>query len=103
MAGCRPRRRRELFLAAGIAHRHPPTLKSHRGEREIREFAIIDALRNRRCPYPWSRRAEEHILSCPVVSCHHVLVSAEDRMMHKAEQVMHMYILGTGSHQRAKG
>lgn len=73
---------------------------SQRGEREIREFAIIDALRNRRCPYPWSRRAEEHILSCPVVSCHHVLVSAEDRMMHKAEQVMHMYVLGTGSHQR---
>lgn len=65
---------------------------SQRGEREreIREFAIIDALRNRRCPYPWSRRAEEHILSCRVVSCHHVLVSAEDRMMHKAEQVMHM-------------
>lgn len=61
---------------------------SQRGEREIREVAIIDALRNRRCPYPWSRRAEEHILSCLVVSCHHVLVSAEDRMMHKAEQVM---------------
>lgn len=73
---------------------------SQRGEREIREFAIIDALRNRRCPYPWSRRAEEHILSCRVVSCHHVLVSAEDRMMHKAEQVMHKYVLGTGSHQR---
>lgn len=73
---------------------------SQRGEREIREFAIIDALRNRRCPYPWSRRAEKHILSCPVVSCHHVLVSAEDRMMHKAEQCMHMYVLGTGSHQR---
>lgn len=71
---------------------------SQRGEREITEFAIIDALRNWRCPYPWSRRAEEHILSCPVVSCHHVLVSAEDRMMHKAEQVMHMYVLG--SHQR---
>lgn len=69
---------------------------SQRREREIREVAIIDALRNRRCPYPWSRRAEEHILSCPVVSCHHVLVSAEDRMMHKAEQIMHMYVVIKG-------
>lgn len=71
-------------------------LQRREREREIREVAIIDALRNRRCPYPWSRRAEEHILSCPVVSCHHVLVSAEDRMMHKAEQVMHMYVVIKG-------